>query len=213
MGLCDISSGIIVSDLSDHFPIYALMSSFVFGNKSCQTVNPSIRVMSESNLNKLRERLGSVDWSTVYNQGNIDSSFDIFLDILTTNYNSTIPLQRPNRSNYKKVPRQPWITQSLLGSINRKNNLFHKYRKDPSTSNKSRYIRYRNILTSSIRLAKHSYYSRQFCKYKHDVKSTWKVINEALKTKTDTAPPKHILKDGLKVDDPPKIAEAFNDFL
>ena len=67
-GSCDISSGIIVSDLSDHFPIYALMSSFVFGNKSRQTVNPSIRVMSEYNLNKLRERLGSVDWSTVYNQ-------------------------------------------------------------------------------------------------------------------------------------------------
>ena len=77
-GSCDISSGIIVSDLSDHFPIYALMSSFVYGNKSRQTVNPSIRVMSESNLNKLRERLGSVDWSTVYNQINIDSSFDIF---------------------------------------------------------------------------------------------------------------------------------------
>ena len=38
------------------------------------------------------------------------------------------------------------------------------------------------------------------------------MINEALKTKTDTVPPKHILKDGLKVDDPPKIAEAFNDF-
>ena len=209
---CDISSGIIVSDLSDHFPIYASISGFVIGNKSRQTVNPSIRVMSESNLNRLRERLGSVDWSSVYNQRNIDSSFDIFLDILTTNYNSTIPLQKPNRSNYKKVPRQPWITQSLLGSINRKNNLFHKYRKDPSTSNKSRYMRYRNILTSSIRLAKQSYFSRQFCKYKYDVKSTWKVINEALKTKTDNVPPKHILKDGLKVDDPPKIAEAFNDF-
>ena len=38
------------------------------------------------------------------------------------------------------------------------------------------------------------------------------MINEALKTKTDNVPPKHILKDGLKVDDPPKIAEAFNDF-
>ena len=148
----------------------------------------------------------------MYNQNNLDSCFDSFLNILLTNHNSTIPLQKPSCSNYKKIPRQPWITKSLLGSINRKNILFHLYRKDPSTSNKSRYIRYRNILTSSLRLAKQSYYSKQFDKYKFDVKSTWKVINEALKTKTNTDPPKQILKDGLQIDDPQAMAEAFNDF-
>ena len=168
--------------------------------------------MSESNINKLRERLRSADWSSVYNQTNLNSCFESFLDILITNYNSSIPLKRSNRSNYKKIPRQPWITKSLLKSINRKNNLFHKYRKDPNISNKSRYIRYRNILTSSLRLAKQNYFSRQFDKYKFDAKSTWKVINEALKTKTDTDPPKHILKDGVQVDDPSTMAKTFNDF-
>ena len=60
----DITSGIIVSDVTDHFPIYALLSNFLFGNSN-QNPNSGIRVMSESNLNKLRERLRSVDWSTV----------------------------------------------------------------------------------------------------------------------------------------------------
>ena len=34
------------------------------------------------------------------------------------------------------------------------------------------------------------------------------MINEALKTKTDTDPPKHILKDGVQVDDPSTMAKA-----
>ena len=38
------------------------------------------------------------------------------------------------------------------------------------------------------------------------------MINEALKTKTNTDPPKHILKDGVQVDDPATMAKTFNDF-
>ena len=207
----DIKSGIIISDITDHFLIYALLPNFM--SKSSQLIrNTGIRVMSEQNLSKLRERLKSTDWSPIYNQPNLDACFDNFLDMLTTIYNSTIPLQKPSRTNYKKTPRQPWITKSLLKSINRKNKLFYKYRKEPNTSNKSRYTRYRNVLTSILRLAKENYYSMQFNKYKSDSKSTWKVINEALKTKSDTSPPKQISQDGRQTNDPAAIAEMFNDF-
>ena len=207
----DIKSGIIISDITDHFPIYALVPNLM--SRSSQHLrNSGIRVMSEQNLSKLREKLRSTDWSSIYNQTNSDSCYEVFLDILVSNYNATIPLQKPSRKNYKKTPRQPWISQSLLKSINRKNKLFYKYRKVPNTSNKSRYTRYRNILTSVLRLAKENYYSMQFNRYKFDSKSTWKVINEALKTKSDTSPPKHISRDDCHINDPATIAEMFNDF-
>ena len=176
----EISAGIITSDISDHFPIYALASNFVINYDHSNSYKSGFRDMSMTNLCKLRERLGLVDWSVVYNQTNTNLSFEMFLHILLSNYNSIIPLQQPTRSNYKKVPRHPWITKSLLKSINRKNNLFHKYRKNPNTANKTRYVRYRNILTSSLRMAKQSYFSRQFELYKYDAKSTWKVINTVL---------------------------------
>ena len=207
----DTKSGIIILDITDHFPIYALLPNFM-SRSSQHNRNSGIRILSEQNLNKLRERLRSTDWSSIYNQTNSDSCYENFLDILTNTYNSAIPLQKPTRTNYKKTPRQPWITQSLLKSINRKNKLFYKFRKEPNTSNKLRYTHYRNILTSTLRLAKENYYSRQFNKYKFDSKSTWKVINEALKTKSDTSPPKHISQDGCQINDPAAIAETFNDF-
>ena len=71
----DITSGIIVSDVSDHFPIYALMSDLNTRNKP-HSYNASFRNMSETNLNKLREKLRSVNWSAVYNQREVNSSFE-----------------------------------------------------------------------------------------------------------------------------------------
>ena len=153
-----------------------------------------------------------VDWSAVYNERNANSSFENFMNILTTNFNVFIPLHRRTRSNYKKIPRQPWITKSLLRSINKKNKLFCKYRKASSDINKSRYTRYRNTLSSTLRLAKKLYFSKQFDKYKFDIKSTWKVINTALKAKTDSNSPNHIIQDGRHIDDPVAMAEVFNDF-
>ena len=38
------------------------------------------------------------------------------------------------------------------------------------------------------------------------------MINEALKSKNDTDPPKYILKNNCKIDDPSAMAEVFNDF-
>ena len=205
----NVTSGIIVSDLTDHFPVYALLSLSITKH---QAFNSGFRYMSESNLNRLGERLRSVNWSTVYNQRDVNLSFDNFLNILSTNYNAVIPLHIPNRSNYKKIPRQPWITKSLLKSINKKNKLYFKYRKDPNPQNKLRYVRYRNILSSSLRLAKRMYFSKQFDKCKFDLKSTWKVINEVMKTKTNSGPPKYIFKDGLQIDNSTDMAEIFNDY-
>ena len=56
------------------------------------------------------------------------------------------------------------------------------------------------------------YFSRQFYKHKNDIKSTWKVINEALHSKNDTDPPKYVFKDDPKVGDPAEIAEVFNEY-
>ena len=139
-------------------------------------------------------------------------SYNNFIHILTSNLNLTIPLQKPNSRNRKRIPKNPWITKSLLRSINRKNKLFYKQKINPSTRNRTQYVRYRNVLTSSLRASTQLYFSRQFEKHKFDMKSTWKVINEALKSKNDTDPPKYIHKNNRKIDDPSDMAEVFNDF-
>ena len=74
----EISAGIITSDISDHFPIYALASNFVINYDHSNSYKSGFRDMSMTNLCKLRERLGLVDWSVVYNQTNTNLSFEMF---------------------------------------------------------------------------------------------------------------------------------------
>ena len=163
----------------------------------------------------LKEKLTNVDWTQVYNSPDINVSYDIFIDVFMTCVNDTIPFSKPKRSHRKKIPKSPWITKTLLRSINRKNNLYYKYitaKPQSKPSLKSKYNNYKNILTSLLRTAKKQYYADQLTLYKHDMKNTWKVINHALnKTKTSTLIPQLRLDD-RDITDPDDIAESFNSY-
>ena len=164
------NSGIIISDISDHFPVY------VFAPITMPTVSSSpalTRIFSDNNISKLKESLVQTDWSQVYNKDNANEAFNVFINLFMNLFNTHFPLQS-SRTKYKKVPRSPWITNSLLRPINRKNRLY--YKKTKSERNKQKYSNYRNILTSLLRIAKRNFFSNQFEIHKSDAKSTWKVI-------------------------------------
>ena len=130
-----VSSGVIVSDISDHFPIYAKVPLV----KSCclKTQRFTFRDFSESNIDRLRERLLTANWEEVFGIDNdAETAFHTFLDKFSRLYDEIIPLRQSTRSTYKKTPRMPWITKSLLKSINHKNNLFCKYKRNPNENTK-----------------------------------------------------------------------------
>ena len=68
---------------------------------------------------------------------------------------------RDIKNNYTKNPRLTWIYNSILKSINRKNNLFYKYKKKPSERNRLKYVTYKNSLTKILRIEKKAYYTNQ----------------------------------------------------
>ena len=114
--------------------------------------------------------LATADWSTVINSSNVDDAYNSFINKLTSSLDTHIPLTTNRRSNYKKIPIHPWITKSLLRSINRKNNLYYKYITKPNNTSRSKYTSYKNTLTSLLRIAKKEYYTSQLNLYKNDMK-------------------------------------------
>ena len=74
---------------------------------------------------------------------------------------SDLSIDRPNRRNN---PIQPWITQSLLGSINARNTLLRTFLRNRSAENLSKYKKYRNVLRLTMRRAKQEYFRSQFSK-------------------------------------------------
>ena len=58
---------------------------------------------------------------------------------------------------------------------------------------------YRNILRTTIRLAKQTYHQNLFNKYKNNIKQTWNTLLNKFKTENDLTD--HFIINDVKVDD------------
>ena len=202
-------AGIILSDISDHFAIFAHLQLKITTNKSKEL--STYRKYTEDNISNLIEHLRSADWSNILESDDANESYNLFSDKLTSSLDTHIPLQK-KKHNYKRIPVHPWITKSLLRSINRKNNLYYKYISKRDETSKNKYTSYKNILTTLLRVSKREYYSSQLKTYKNDMKNTWKIINNVLNKNRKKSQISKINNEGTIVDDPTSIAETFNEY-
>ena len=80
--------------------------------------------------------------------------------------------------NKRKHKKEPWMTNNLLGRINRKNDMYRKWK---STNNNEEYeikkINFKTFdnITKEIKNAKHQYYFDTFTSHKNNMKKRRKL--------------------------------------
>ena len=145
-------AGIVISDITDHFPIF---TDFKIFSPRPKTEEIYKRNFSNDNIELFIENLNNVDWSVLYNMTDVDTSFDEFMSTVSTLYDQCIPLTKINSRNRKRIARSPWITPGLLRSINRKEKLYLKYKaKTSDSSSRTKYLNYKNSLLGILRREK-----------------------------------------------------------
>ena len=75
----------------------------------------------------------------------------------------------------------PWITKGILNYIHKRNRLYKKSLL--SENNKKKYKRYRNTLTTLIRLSRKLYYSTKIENNKDNNNSLWQIIKDLIDSK------------------------------
>ena len=106
----------------------------------------------------------------------------------------------------------------ILLMLNRKNELYVDWKRTAKHSEnyngtKVNFKTYEKIVDNEIVLAKKFYYSNAFHIYKSSMKKTWQIINETLsRKKADNMLPDTFISNGNEFSDPPKIANAFNEY-
>ena len=103
-------SGILVTDISDHFPIFISFPLATSRSNSHST---------QENLTNLKQVLIAYDWSSLFNSYDVNTAFIKIMDIFNTNLEKCIPLKYNKSRSRKLTPKSTWITLSLCRSIHR----------------------------------------------------------------------------------------------
>ena len=203
----NIVNGIILNDLSDHLPVFAL-SSTKFEKPNNETTYYT-RDYNDLNIIKFQTKLSQVEWTRVLIGQDPNRLFDVFAEEYYRHFEDCFPLKISKLNSCRKS-KSPWITKGLLTSVKKKNKLYKKYLANPTPVRDSQYKRYKNKLNHLIRISKKTYYDKKFELAKSDLKTTWKLINEVtnLKRKKPSLP-SSFRSNNMTINEPSKIANDF----
>ena len=161
----------IISDISDHLPIF----SIVFGDYLRKDSNSfTIRDTSEKRVNEFRHKLENTNWDfsdQANNANDPNTAYNIFIDKYTGLFDACFPFKTIKGKALNSF-RKPWLTKSLLRSINKKNKLYKQYLRHRSNEKLLKYKMYKNKLTDLLRVAKSLYFQNQIELNKTNVKQT-----------------------------------------
>ena len=150
------TTGIIISDLTDHFPIF-----FIKHKITVSTNTPEYKLKRSINENSkmnFKTDLTNVNWSPIINESCAQKSYSMFHDILTEKFEKHFPIKKVKIGYQNKLP---WITQGVKKSICIKHKLYTKYLKNPSINNLSIYKSYKNKLYHILRIQGRKHFQDQ----------------------------------------------------
>ena len=203
----DCLSGIMCTDISDHFPVFLIDFRI-----RCVTKDEHVtrRVYSQRNIAKFNEKLANYNWQNVFLAQDPEEAYTMFYRQLVTDYDSCFPL-RTFRGTYSN--RIPWLSDDLRELIKRKNILMSKSKKHPySLKIKYEYQKHQRLVQKSIRNAEREHYNNLFEQHKCDLVKSWKIIKQIINRNKSKKIPRYFMINDKQVDDKFEIASKFNEF-
>ena len=114
----DPSSGLIISDLSDHLPIFVTSGDSIERNVKLIKKTLNIRVMNEESLLKFQDDLSTVVWDSIYSSTDVNEAFQRFQDIFVDLYKKQC---KENKITLKdKCNDKPWFHNGLKNACKKK---------------------------------------------------------------------------------------------
>ena len=212
------ASGIFVSRVSDHFPVFTCLEPFKSSKKKAKYI--TVQKKSKEATNKFVDFTEKRINETVFESELIsdpNTNYDKLESILIEGNQRFFPTERKRFNKYKHKL-NPWMTNGIMQSIKFRDELYRKMKTHPHISDdylayKTNLLNYSKILQQTIRRAKFSYHKDIFTKFKLDSKKTWQHINDILcRKKVSTEFPDFFLENDCPIYDKKHIADRFNHF-
>ena len=205
-----IFSGILCSDISDHFPIFMFYGKRQISKK--QTLSIYTRSLDENKIKEINDRLGVLhvlNWAHL-----LPLDVNKACEELTNNIIDTIDAVAPQKLIKIKPKQQilnPWMTKGLFKSSKTLDKL-NKRRTGKLKTDASylKYVEFRQMFQKLKRLTKKQYYTDLLQKYRNDIKNTWSTINTVTgRNKNKASLPDTFIINDVKTKDSKSIADGF----
>jgi hypothetical protein len=116
-----VTSGIIVSDVSDHFGIFAIIKQKL-NNEHTHISPPALsRSFSDLNIEYFNNILHDTDYSPVMTTNCPETAYNNFINIYRDAFDKAFPL-RIKKIPRKYLKRSPWLTKGIIKSTLTKTN-------------------------------------------------------------------------------------------
>lgn len=206
-----INSGIVIHDISDHLPTFAITNCTTKKQNLLQ--NAYYRSVKDEKRN---EYVGAFRNYFQNVSGNItadtdpDCDLSILVDAISTPFNKVFPVCKRSK-NQAKLYRKPWMTKGILASIKTRNELKFRWLRNKDEDSHKKYKTYLNKLTRVKETAKKLYDYEQFNSCEGDSKKTWAKINKTLgKSKCKGTLPEKLINGSVEIRDSKMIADQLN---
>lgn len=207
-----IYSGILLEDISDHLPIFSIITS-----KEERVSTPTHklierRYLNEAVIEETKVYLDNIDWDYLHTMP-INDAFENFNVCINDILDKTAPKKKISVPLTTKI-RDPWMTKELMSMSKQVSKQYRKcVGKSKTTEIYQNYTACRNRFNNLKRTAKQTHYKDLFEKYKNDAKSAWRTINSILNRKSDKSQITQAFNvDGILIDNPKDISEGFCSF-
>ena len=198
--------GILITDISDHFPIFHI-------NFKCSSMNRDTyitkRKYTSENKQSFLNELNEMDWQDVFRLDSTNDSFNSFHSILKKLHDKHFPKTKI-KIRYKN--NKPWLSDDLKESIKLKNKLYCISKKVPSVYNEENYRKFKNRLQHRMRAEEKTYYGELFHKYKGNMKKSWNLIKNIVYQGKKARIQSKFNSNGNIITDKSAIADKFNKF-
>ena len=204
----DFINGILYYDLSDHLPIFTITNEIHANEKPVKTYNKR-RKETNHTIELLKSDLAQEQWLDIFQENEANEAYEKFINKLIFYYEKNIPLVRQKPS--KKI-KNPWITKGIMTSILTRNRLYKDALREPNCKAKhDKYKKFRNKLTSLIRLSRQMYYSKKIESNKSNTNSLWQIVKDLIGTKKKNTS-ETFINEGIEINDPEQISNLFNSY-
>ena len=167
-------SGIIKTDISDHFPI-------AFALKTCEKSKPEDKAQfthkgfqGEEQIELFKHELSQIIWKNIIKTlDSPNSAYENFFGILFKTCDIYFPKVRIKMK--VKTNQNPWITKGIRKSFKKKEKFYEQFLKKRTPQGEQQYRNYKNLFEIIKKKAKKIYYSNKLLKCTGDIQKHGKL--------------------------------------